>query len=267
MNAFRHGATQIVMMLAISVGLVSCVTVDRRPGLQGRAADLAGQGVVRIEVQLASKTLLDRVSVGTGFLWTTNLGVTCSHVLAGQAPGASVAAFLGGHPCTLRVLGHDKEDDIAVFTVTPGTTEHVVLPRRMSPAQTGSPIRVLGFSLPGVIMDRTPSITAGIVSAVDRTVLCEGEKGAGLIQCDAVVSEGGSGSPLLDADGSVIGMVIWAATGERAEWRGAAFALPIGRVEEAFHRIHKDASEAAQSHEVDEPVSQCDTIQELIPRR
>lgn len=80
----------------------------------------------------------------------------------------------------------------------------------------------------------TDSVTQGIVSGIDRTVtvgdgVAQTEKNlTGLIQTDAAISPGNSGGPLLDASGSVIG-VITASVGSA---EGMGFAVPINQAKE-----------------------------------
>jgi S1-C subfamily serine protease len=80
----------------------------------------------------------------------------------------------------------------------------------------------------------TDSVTQGIVSGIDRTVTV-GDGAAqternltGLIQTDAAINPGNSGGPLVDADGSVVG-VITASVGSA---EGMGFAVPINQAKE-----------------------------------
>ena len=61
----------------------------------------------------------------------------------------------------------------------------------------------IGFALD---LDGEPTVTLGIVSALDRTIITE-DGGAldGLIQTDAAISSGNSGGPLVDAGGRIVG--------------------------------------------------------------
>ena len=126
----------------------------------------------------------------------------------------------------------------------------------------GQPVRVVGFPLPGVIVDKSPSVTGGIVSGINRSILCDGERIDSLIQVDAVASDGNSGGPVTTVDGQVIGMVVFAATGPKAEWRGATFAIPINTVELVAQEIIKKASDeiTAASKEMSGPSSVKDLI-------
>jgi S1-C subfamily serine protease len=69
----------------------------------------------------------------------------------------------------------------------------------------------IGFALD---LDGGPSVTLGIVSALDRTLgLAEGALD-GLIQTDAAISSGNSGGPLVNAAGEVVGINTAVARGD-----------------------------------------------------
>ena len=61
----------------------------------------------------------------------------------------------------------------------------------------------IGFALG---LDGDPSVTLGIVSALDRTIGTDGAALDGLIQTDAAISSGNSGGPLVNAAGEVVGI-------------------------------------------------------------
>ena len=77
----------------------------------------------------------------------------------------------------------------------------------------------------------TDSVTQGIVSGTDRSITVGDqatrvqEDLSGLIQTDAAINPGNSGGPLLDAAGSVIGIVTATASGAQ----DMGFAIPINQ--------------------------------------
>ena len=75
----------------------------------------------------------------------------------------------------------------------------------------------------------TDSVSAGVISGLDRTADTNNGKFSGLIQFDASVNPGSSGGPLLDAHGLVIGIVVsLAAPDGQDAFAGIGFAVPIG---------------------------------------
>lgn len=61
----------------------------------------------------------------------------------------------------------------------------------------------IGFALN---LDGAPSVTLGIVSALNRTIVTESGALDGLVQTDAAISSGNSGGPLVNALGQVVGI-------------------------------------------------------------
>ena len=75
----------------------------------------------------------------------------------------------------------------------------------------------------------TYSVSAGVISGLDRTADTDNGKFSGLMQFDASVNPGSSGGPLLDARGLVIGIVVAIAAPDGQDaFAGIGFAVPIG---------------------------------------
>jgi serine protease Do len=89
----------------------------------------------------------------------------------------------------------------------------------------------IGNPLGNYVGDTRPTVTAGVVSAVDRNIAPSGsEEGfyLGMIQTDASINPGNSGGPLVNAAGEVIGIntsIISRSGGSE----GLGFAIPIDR--------------------------------------
>src|SRR5204862_4625603 len=105
------------------------------------------------------------------------------------------------HPATL--LGSDPNADVAVIKIQGVNNLPTVKLGRSSSLEVGDDVVAIGnaLALPG-----GPTVTSGIVSAVDRTIDAENERLEHLIQTDAAINPGNSGGPLSNAAGEVIGM-------------------------------------------------------------
>ncbi len=134
------------------------------------------------EMQAADGTMLQRESVGSGFLINSDgLLVTANHVIQG-AMGIRVK-LAGGAEYPARVIGQDAKTDLAVLKIAAGGLPSLPL-GDSDLLQVGDPVAALGnpFGLEG-------TMTTGIVSALGRVI------GAGdrLIQTDAAINPGNSG--------------------------------------------------------------------------
>lgn len=232
-NSFAF-AKVFLPALGVCLGLAGCATLPE-PTSREVSLENAAMRVIRLEVPLESETLLDRYAVGTGFLWNSQgLGVTCAHVVKGAAYNSPIRAYLNGKEFHIVVLNTDEVSDVAVFRLTPPPSPKTcVALSKTKDIFLGEPVYALGFPLSCVIVDKRPTVTAGIVSATDRVIHCPTSDDTieGLIQVDTVASDGNSGSPVLNQRGEIAGMIVFAASGQSAEWRGAAFALPMAKLE------------------------------------
>ena len=132
--------------------------------------------------------------------------------------------FTDGTQTAARVVREQPESDIAVLGVD--RLPQVVVPAVLGgQAQVGDAVFPVGNPL---ALER--SLTAGVVSALDRSIPTEGGGTLkGLIQFDAAVNPGNSGGPLLDRDGHVVGIVTALANPSRQPYFvGIGFAVPIG---------------------------------------
>jgi S1-C subfamily serine protease len=180
--------------------------------------------VPAIYQRLAPSVVLVRTAhdLGTGVIVADDGTIlTANHVIAGGA--AITVTFADGTTATAMVVAADPKRDIAALT--PAKLPQVVVPATVGGgAGVGAPVVAIGNPL-----GLTDSVSAGVVSGLDRTADTSNGRFSGLIQFDASVNPGSSGGPLLDAHGLVIGIVvsIAAPAGEDA-FAGIGFAVPIG---------------------------------------
>ena len=160
--------------------------------------------------------------LGTGLIVADDGTIlTADHVIAGG--GTITVTFADGTTANATVAAADPTLDIAVLT--PAKLPQVVVPATLGGgANVGEPVVAIGNPL-----GLTDSVSAGVVSGLDRTADTDHGKFSGLIQFDASVNPGSSGGPLLDPHGLVIGIVVSIATPDNEDaFAGIAFAVPIG---------------------------------------
>jgi putative serine protease PepD len=178
--------------------------------------------------RVAPSVVLVRVSdgarhdQGTGVIVADDGTIlTANHVIAGG--GAITVTFADGTTAGATVAGANPKLDIA--TLTPAALPQVVVPATLGgDTDVGASVVAVGNPL-----GLTDSVSAGVISGLNRTADTNDGHFSGLIQFDASVNPGSSGGPLLDTHGLVIGIVLSIATpdGEDA-FAGIGFAVPIG---------------------------------------
>jgi putative serine protease PepD len=160
--------------------------------------------------------------LGTGVIVADDGTIlTANHVISGGGP--ITVTFADGTTSAATVLAADATMDVA--TLTPAKLPQVVVPATLGGGtDVGAQVVAVGNPL-----GLTDSLSAGVISGLDRTADTDNGKFSGLIQFDAAVNPGSSGGPLLDAHGVVIGIVLAiAAPGGEDAFAGIGFAVPIG---------------------------------------
>ena len=89
----------------------------------------------------------------------------------------------------------------------------------------GDPVVAIGNAL---ALEGGPTVTQGIVSALDRSIDTEEGHLDGLIQTDAAISSGNSGGPLANAAGEVVGInTAVASSSQGTQASNIGFVIPI----------------------------------------
>jgi S1-C subfamily serine protease len=168
-------------------------------------------------------------SLGSGFV-IDKAGhiVTNYHVIEG-AKSVRVS-FSNGDNVKARIVGSDPSTDIAVLQVQAHSRALTPLAwaRNSDTVQVGDSVVAIGNPF-----GYTRSVTAGIVSAVDRPLTAPNDSPIEhAIQTDAALNHGNSGGPLLDTRGEVIGVASQISTGNTGQQGnlGIGFAIPSNAV-------------------------------------
>ena len=162
---------------------------------------------------------------GTGMVLTPDGDVlTNAHVVA-DATRIDVKLGTTGRTYQATLVGTDPSADVALLKIQGANDLPTVTLGRSSDLQVGDQVVAIGhaLALPG-----GPTVTTGIVSALDRTIGRAPERLEHLIQTDAAINPGNSGGPLVNAAGEVVGMntavIQWAGAGAEAQNIGFAIA-------------------------------------------
>ncbi len=212
-----------------TTGVVTGLTVAQQDAPAPAVANQAGGTTT---ASAAERVLPSVVQVragtrgGSGVIIDESHVVTNGHVVVGAE---TVELLLGdGRSVTGRVLGADERNDIAVVEADLGATPAAALGSSAG-LQIGQPVIAVGSPL-----GLTGSVTAGVVSAVDRSA---DDFPGPMIQTDASINQGNSGGPLVDLRGQVVGINTAIATVGSSGNIGIGFAVPIDRAADVADSI------------------------------
>lgn len=199
------------------------------PAVAGAAPDArsAAAALLPSVVQVAAGN-----SRGSGFVIDEQGRImTNSHVVEGFQ--RVLVRMSDGRRGAARVVGSDPQIDVAVLEMTGDPPPPAAL-GVSSGVAIGQPVIAAGAPL-----GLASTVTAGIISAVDRTARLGPQPEQQLLQTDASINPGNSGGPLANLEGQVIGMNTAIATvgGAEAGNIGIGFAVPIDRAIEVARAI------------------------------
>ena len=162
--------------------------------------------------------------------------ITNNHVIEGAQNIAVV--FANGTTLPGQLAGAAPNEDLAVVKVDPSKIKLTVITLGdSSKVQVGQDVLAIGNPL-GI----TQTVTAGIVSALDRNVSEGGANGTVLahaIQTDAPINPGNSGGALVNLRGELIGIPTLTAIDPefKTPANGVGFAIPSNRVKFIGHQL------------------------------
>ena len=180
--------------VSVSTGSISDLVAAVRPS------------VVSVRQEVTQTGPLGQTSrgqaAGTGFVLSADgYIVTNNHVIAeGDSP---VVTFADGTTEPATIVAGDPSRDLAVLKVdradlvplAVGDSDDLLL---------GDQLIAVGYALD---LNGEPSVTAGILSAKNRTIVAEnGAQLVNLLQTDTAINPGNSGGPLLNSSGEVVGI-------------------------------------------------------------
>jgi len=249
----RTGATvALAALLAGGTGAGTAALV--RGGGSGAAAAPAGvvassqpaavtSGSVRAAIATISPSVViinDTISEGRGFRQVSGSAagtgiitgatgdvVTNAHVVNGATDITATLSDGTKHAAT--IVGIDATKDLAVVHLSGVSGLTPATFAKSSTAQVGDSVLAVG-NAEGY--GGAPTVTEGIVSALDRSLPASGQDGAlsGLLQTDAAINPGNSGGPLVDSSGHVLGIDTAVAASSDATVQGIGFVIPSDEV-------------------------------------
>jgi serine protease Do len=216
----------------------SPTTPDSLSAAFARVSSMVRPAVVNIRVSEGDEHgPFARDTTGSGIIVNPAGYILTNYHVVEKATGIKVR-LSGAQEFEAKIIGQDLETDLAVIKID----AHESLPvARMGDSEKlnvgdwvlaiGSPF---GFE---------QSVTAGIISAKDRTSDQVGPAGTGgqtvfqrFLQTDAAINPGNSGGPLVNLAGEVVGINTMIATSTGA-YNGIGFALPSSTAVAIYNQL------------------------------
>ena len=160
---------------------------------------------------------------GSGAILTADGEVlTNAHVVEGaRTIQVTLNGEKEGRPADL--VGMDPSNDVALLKIRNASGLPTAVLGSSADLRVGDSVLAIGNALN---LGATPTVTEGIVSALNRSIDAPGASLTGLIQTDAAINPGNSGGPLVDAQGRVVGVD----TAVAGDAQNIGFALAIDNV-------------------------------------
>ena len=163
---------------------------------------------------------------GSGFVLSEDGYILTNYHVIENSTSIKVTMY-DGSSYDAELIGYDESNDIAVLKVDAENLRPVVLGNSDN-LNVGDSVVAIGNPLG----ELTFSLTAGVVSALDREVTLSGNVTMELIQTDCAINSGNSGGALFNLYGEVIGITNakYSSSGSGASIDNIGFAIPINSV-------------------------------------
>ncbi len=166
--------------------------------------------------------------LGSGFIISPDGYIlTNEHVIEG-AQEIKVTLVGRADPVDARVVGADRELDLAVLKINAGNNLPTLKLGNSDQIAVGNWVIAIGNPYG---LDHT--VTVGVISAKGRPITVGDRRYRNLLQTDASINPGNSGGPLIDLNGEVIGIN----TAVDANAQGIGFAIPSNTVKSVLDEL------------------------------
>lgn len=204
-------------------------TTDIPPNAISKVAQIVGPAVVAISNSTDGFMGEEDGPSGSGIIFDpSGFIVTNNHVVDGS--DKITVKLSSGKTLDAKLIGSDPRTDIAVLKV-----EAQNLPAAKFGDSSKMKVGDLAVAIGNPLGEYAGSVTAGIISAVNRTINYAGAKYK-VLQTDAAINPGNSGGALCNEAGEVIGInSLKIPTTQNAE--GLGFAIAINEVKDVIKSL------------------------------
>ena len=212
----------VIAVLATRLGVASSASPAATPRQTATATASPSVSAIYQRVRPSVVVIRTNNALGSGVIVADDGTIlTANHVVAGAT--RIKVTFFDGSSTSAAVVSANPKMDVAVLS--PASLPEVVVPAALGGgADVGAPVVAVGNPL-----GLADSVSAGVISGLNRTAQTADGTYSGLIQFDASVNPGSSGGALLDKRGLVIGIVVSIVNPAHEDaFAGNGFAVPIG---------------------------------------
>ena len=261
---FVAGAAAVLIALASGgIGAATALAIggnNDSPTVQtgnssiSRVVDRSSLAQIAAAVQDSVVSITTQSGEGSGVILSADgYVVTNNHVVATATGDTVTVIFADGKKASASIVGTDPRTDLAVVKATGVSGLHAAKFGSSAKMQVGDTVLAIGSPL-----GLEGSVTAGIISAKDRTIKSSGEDDqqqapfgggqqqqqpasttmSGLLQTDAPINPGNSGGALVNISGEVIGINSAIATqGQGSGNIGLGFAIPSDKASQVANDL------------------------------
>jgi putative serine protease PepD len=224
-------------------------TSDNTPTAAAPVIDRSSLAGIAAATQPSVVNIATGSGEGSGVVLTSDGYIlTNNHVVAGARGDTVRVTFADGKTTTASIIGTDPKTDLGVVKAQGVSGLKPAKFGDSGAMQVGDTVLALGSPL-----GLQGSVTAGIVSALDRTIQVGGDRPqspfapgdstpvssmSGLLQTDAPINPGNSGGALVNTNGEVIGINSAIATSGQGEGNiGVGFAIPSNKAKQVAEQL------------------------------
>ncbi|MBR1802550.1 MAG: trypsin-like peptidase domain-containing protein [Clostridia bacterium] len=233
-NTTQQINTQLISLQGYSDTAIA-VANKVRPSIVGITVEYSVNSIFNRTTSTATAMGSGIIISEDGYILTNNHVVNSSSSSSnsfyeiGKANKVTVKLYNDDQEYEGEIIGTDSQTDLAVIKINKAG---------LTPAELGdsSSVQVGEFTMAiGNPLGLENSVTAGIVSAVNREVTDEEGNKYTAIQTDAAINSGNSGGALVNSKGQVIGVNTLKLSGTGVE--GVGFAIPINDTKSIYEQL------------------------------
>ncbi|MBU2644805.1 serine protease [bacterium] len=200
--------------------------------------------IIQIKIDLAPGKLKKKVSVGSGILWDNDgFAITSFHLFKNAPLEYAFEVVVDGISLNATLVGYNEKKDLALVKIHdlashPNLRNLSEIKKSNRTFLLGEKVFCIGYPKNDFQIDHTPTITAGVIGAVDRYLLDSHQTVIGpFIQTDAFANTGSSGGGVFLSDGRLVGMISKVIRNNTGSWDGATYAIGIVDLKEIVSKM------------------------------